>query len=116
MSHDVPEFTTFSAFYPFYLHEHRDKTNRTLHFIGTSLVILTLVALLLTGNLKLFFVAPLFGYGFAWVGHYVFEKNRPATFKYPLFSLAGDFRMFYELLTGQVRFESQYDYVKFERK
>lgn len=96
------EFKTFEDFYPFYLSEHRNLMSRRLHFVGTSLVITLLLSFFFTGKWILFAFVPLFGYGFAWVGHFVFEHNRPATFKYPLFSLLGDFRMFWEILTGKL--------------
>ena len=96
------EFRTFADFYPFYLGEHKDPTCRRLHFTGTLLVIGTLAAALATRHWSLLWFMPVFGYGFAWVGHYVFEKNRPATFKHPLYSLAGDFVMFGDILRGKV--------------
>ena len=98
---------TYGEFWPFYLNEHRSPINRVLHFIGTAgtLVILTL-AIVLSSPILLIGV-PLFGYGFAWAGHFVFEKNRPATFKYPLWSLISDYRMFFELLIGRLRFNEK---------
>ncbi len=96
------EFKSFSDFYPFYLREHSNITCRKLHFIGTCGVIALLLLFFFTGNLMILGVIPFMGYGFAWVGHFVFEKNRPATFKYPFYSLMGDFRMFWDILTGKV--------------
>lgn len=96
------EFKSFSDFYPFYLREHSNITCRKLHFIGTCGVIALLLLFFFTGNLMILAVIPFMGYGFAWVGHFVFEKNRPATFKYPFYSLMGDFRMFWDILTGKV--------------
>ena len=93
-------YRSFSAFYPFYLTEHVNPTSRRLHVIGTSLVIVCL-ALGIFVSARWFIAAPLVGYGFAWAGHVVFEKNRPATFKYPLYSLAGDFRLWFEVVTGK---------------
>lgn len=95
-------FHSFADFYPFYLGEHRDPTCRRLHFTGTLLVLVTLVAALVTRHFAWLWLMPVFGYGFAWVGHYVFERNRPATFKHPLYSLAGDFVMFADILRGKV--------------
>jgi hypothetical protein len=95
-------YRTFRDFYPFYMTEHANPVSRRLHVIGTSLVIAAVVAGLLV-NRWFFAAAPVIGYGFAWIGHYVFEKNRPATFKYPLFSLMGDFRLFFETVTGRRR-------------
>jgi len=98
------EYKTFAEFYPFYLAEHSNQTCRRLHFIGSSLVIVVLLYALFSGRLSFLFLLPLIGYGFAWVGHFVFEKNRPATFQYPLYSLAGDWVMFKDILVGKIRF------------
>lgn len=97
------EFKSFTDFYPFYLREHSNIMCRKLHFLGTSGVIALLLLFFFTGNLWLLAMIPLSGYGFAWVGHFGFEKNRPASFKHPWFSLMGDFRMFWDILTGRVR-------------
>lgn len=96
------EFKSFSDFYPFYLREHSNITCRKLHFIGTAGVIALLLLFFFTGNLMVLAALPVIGYGFAWVGHFGFEKNRPATFKHPFYSLLGDFRMFWDILTGRV--------------
>ena len=100
----VKRFDRFEDFYPYYLHEHRDSTCRRLHFIGTSLVILILAVALFSANWRWLWILPLAGYSFAWVGHFFFEKNRPATFKHPLKSFAGDWRMWWEILTGKIPF------------
>lgn len=97
-------FASFRDFYPYYLSEHADRTCRRLHFAGTTLVIAIVLATLITGQAALLWLAPLAGYGFAWFGHYVFEKNRPATFKYPFYSLWGDFVMYKDMLTGKIPF------------
>jgi hypothetical protein len=96
------QFKTFSDFYPYYLQEHANVTCRKLHFIGTCGVIALLLLLFFTGNMMLLAALPVVGYGFAWVGHFVFEKNRPATFKHPFYSMIGDFRMFWDILTGKL--------------
>lgn len=98
------EFGSFGQFYPYYLSEHADRTCRRLHFVGTSLVIATGLGALLSGHYALLWLLPVLGYGFAWVGHFYFEKNRPATFKYPFYSLAGDFVMYKDILSGKIRF------------
>ena len=98
------EYRSFADFYPYYLSEHSNRTTRRLHFAGTLLVILTLLYALAARRWLLLALIPVFGYGFAWVGHFAFEKNRPATFKHPLYSLAGDFVMFKDMLTGRVPF------------
>ena len=100
----VGRFTTFRDFYPFYLGEHRNPICRRLHFAGSSLVLLTLIAVLVTGRWWGLLLMPLFGYGFAWVGHFFFEKNRPATFIHPLYSLMGDWVMYRDILTGRISF------------
>lgn len=97
-------FATFRDFYPYYLSEHSDPTCRRLHFVGTGLVIGTLAWVLATGTWKGLLLLPVLGYGFAWIGHFAFEKNRPATFRHPLYSLMGDFVMFRDMLTGRIRF------------
>ncbi len=95
-------YTTFWDFYPYYLTEHARPINRAMHFVGTSLVIACLVYSVVTGNLWFLLAMPLCGYGFAWFGHFILEKNRPATFKYPFYSLGSDFVMFFHILTGQI--------------
>jgi hypothetical protein len=97
----MKKYKTLKDFYPYYLTEHQNKMSRNLHYIGTTLFILTIIYALWTGKYNWLFIAPVFGYGFAWVGHYFFEKNKPATFKYPLFSLASDFVMYYHKLIGK---------------
>ncbi|MDE2069694.1 MAG: DUF962 domain-containing protein [Gammaproteobacteria bacterium] len=98
------EFADFRRFYGFYLSEHRNRSNRRLHFIGSGLVLLTLIGVLVSHWWWGFILMPVFGYGFAWVGHFFFEKNRPATFKYPLRSLAGDWVMFRDILLRRIPF------------
>ena len=96
-------FKSFAEFYPFYLKEHSNIMCRKLHFVGTCGVISLIILFFFTGNPVLLWMIPLIGYGFAWVGHFGFEKNRPATFKNPFYSLMGDFRMFWDILTGRVK-------------
>ena len=97
-------FDSFRDFYPYYLDEHSNRICRALHFVGTALVILTLVYSLWSGRYGLLWLLPIEGYGFAWAGHFFFEKNRPATFQFPLYSLFADFVMFRDILIGRVRF------------
>lgn len=101
---NTQKFNTFAEFYPYYLSEHSNSTCRRLHFIGTSLVILIFVMALVVGSGWLWLALPVAGYGFAWVGHFFFEKNRPATFQYPFYSLLGDFVMYRDMLLGKVAF------------
>ena len=96
------KYTNFKAFYPYYLSQHSSKKNRLLHFCGTALLILVFIFGLVSQNYKWFIAIPFIGYGFAWVGHFFIEKNKPATFIYPFYSLSGDFVMFWHTLTGQI--------------
>lgn len=101
----MPErFASFAEFYPFYLSEHRDPSCRRLHFVGSLFVLLTLLGAALTGRWRLLLLVPLIGYGCAWIGHFFFEHNRPATFTHPLYSLLGDWVMFKDMLTGRIKF------------
>ena len=101
------KYTSLREFYPFYVSEHQDYSCRVLHFIGTGLVILSLLIFLVTLQWIFLALIPVLGYGFAWVGHSFFEKNKPATFQYPLYSLASDFILFWDLLTGQKSFKAK---------
>lgn len=98
----MQRFNSFRAFYPFYLDEHRNRTSRRLHFIGSCGVLVLLVVALTTRQPAWALGAAVCGYGFAWIGHFVFEKNRPATFRHPLYSLMGDWRMFVDVLRGRI--------------
>ena len=97
------KYSNFTEFYPFYLSEHSDPKCRLLHFIGSLLVLLTVFYAIFTRQWLVLLFVPLIGYGFAWVGHFFFEHNRPATFTYPLYSLMGDWVMFKDILTGKVK-------------
>lgn len=98
------KYQSLKEFYPYYLTEHQHPTSRILHFIGTGLVLVLLVAAVSLGKYIWLFGIPVIGYGFAWVGHFFFEKNKPATFTYPLYSLASDFLLFFDLLRGKEKF------------
>ncbi len=97
--------TTYEEFWPYYVSQHMNTTCRNLHFVGTAIVHGIVLSAALTLNPLLLLAAPVAGYGFAWVGHFVFEKNRPATFGNPLWSLRGDFHMFYKMLSGKMAAE-----------
>lgn len=103
MNDVVRRFASFREFYPFYLIEHANRTSRRLHFIGSCGVLALIVVAILRGNGWWLLAALVCGYGFAWIGHFFFEKNRPATFKYPIYSLMGDWVMFWQVLTGKVK-------------
>ena len=97
------EYQSFREFYPYYLKEHRNLTCRRLHFIGSWLVLALLAYSLFSGVLWTLLLEPVVGYGFAWVGHFFFEHNKPATFRYPLYSLMGDWVMFKDILLGRLK-------------
>lgn len=101
---NVKQFNSFAEFYPYYLSEHGNSTSRRLHFIGTSLVIFILALAIGKAAWWLLLALPVAGYSFAWVGHFFFEKNRPATFQHPLYSLMGDFVMYRDMILGKVPF------------
>lgn len=94
-------YASYEEFWPFYVSQHRHPVTRSLHFLGTALVCVALAAGVFVSPAWLA-AAPLAGYGFAWLGHFAFEKNRPATFTYPFWSLRGDFRMFRLMLLGRM--------------
>jgi hypothetical protein len=98
-----PRYASFREFYPFYLGEHANRTSRRLHVSGTLLALTLAAVALVSGRLALLWAAPVAGYTCAWVGHFFFEHNAPATFRYPLYSLRGDLQMLYEVLTGRRR-------------
>jgi hypothetical protein len=98
-------FSTFAEFWPFYLREHSKAGTRILHYIGTSIVLALALAAILMREWWLLAAIPVAGYSFAWIAHFGLEKNRPATFAYPLWSLAADFRMWALWLTGKLRHE-----------
>jgi len=97
-----PRIQTFREFYPYYLQEHSKRGTRVWHYIGTTAFFVLLFAGMGTGNPNYFFCLPVAGYGCAWIGHYFIEKNKPATFQYPLWSLASDFVMYFQWLTGRL--------------
>ena len=101
------DIRSYEDFWPIYLREHMNKTCRVLHYIGSSWAILCMLMLVITLN-WIWFVAGFVGaYGMAWIGHYGFEKNRPATFQYPLWSFASDWRMFARFLSGKLTADLQ---------
>ena len=106
-STSADRFASFAAFYPFYLAEHRNPTCRALHFAGSTLALALVALAIASRNAWWLLAVPLAGYGFAWVGHFVFEKNRPATFRYPAWSLLGDWVMYWQLLTRKIPFEER---------
>ncbi len=97
-------YKSLKEFYPFYLTEHLNPVSRILHFVGTLTLLLVFVWTIATQTWAALWAIPFIGYGFAWAGHFFFEKNKPATFQYPLYSLASDFIMFKDLLIGKQHF------------
>jgi hypothetical protein len=97
-------FDTFREFYLFYLCQHRNRTCRRLHFVGTSSVVAIVLLTVALAEYWLLLAAAPVGYGFAWTGHLAFEKNKPATFGHPIYSLAADWVMWAEMATGRLRF------------
>ena len=98
---------SFQEFWPFYVREHARPLTRGLHYVGTTGVIVTVAGAVLFGRWKLLALAPLLGYGFAWAAHFLVEKNRPASFRHPLWSLAADFVMYGKMLRGRMREEAR---------
>jgi hypothetical protein len=95
-------FQSFQDFYRYYLEEHSDRMCRRLHFIGTSIAVGLIIAALLSQTWWLALIALIQGYGLAWTGHYFFEHNNPATFKYPWLSFKGDWLLWWHILSGKI--------------
>ena len=98
------KYGTFRDFYPFYLSEHSNRTCRRLHFAGTTIGLVCLMYAVVTAKLGWVLAGVIAGYVFAWIGHFFFEKNRPATFTYPLYSFMGDWVMWRDILTRRITF------------
>jgi hypothetical protein len=98
----MARFRSFAQFYPYYLHEHRNRTCRRLHFAGSWGVLVCLFIAFWRAHWGWLLAALVCGYGFAWIGHFFFEKNRPATFRHPFYSLLGDWVMFADILRGRL--------------
>ena len=100
---DNNKYTSFNQFYPFYLSEHSKRETKIMHVCGSLLVIALLIYSIITKDWQKLYYTPILGYGFAWIGHFYFEKNKPATFKYPLYSFIGDWIMLKDILTGKIK-------------
>jgi len=96
-------YQSFAEFWPYYLSEHADPTNRRLHYVGSTLALMNVTAAIVLLNPFFILGALVSGYFFAWIGHFKVEHNRPATFKYPFWSLAADFRMYFLALSGRLQ-------------
>jgi hypothetical protein len=101
------DIKTFESFWPYYVREHQNRINRRLHFTGTTLALICLTWAFTTMEPVFFLLTPIPGYGFAWLGHFFIEKNRPATFTHPLWSLAGDFKMYGLMISGAMDAEME---------
>jgi hypothetical protein len=101
------EIKTFAEFYPYYLGEHRNGVCRQLHAVGSTFALIIVLTCVYSQAWSLMGFAAVAGYGAAWIGHYFFEKNRPATFSYPLWSFAGDWVMFVDMLRGRIPFRGE---------
>lgn len=101
--HTPQQFNSFAEFYPYYLSEHQNMTCRRMHFVGSTLILFLIAYVVMTQHWVLLWWLPVLGYGFAWVGHFFFEHNKPATFKYPLYSLLGDWVMYKDMLLGNIK-------------
>lgn len=97
------QFNSFEDFYPFYLEQHSNPLCRYCHYLGNTLALTGLIYSLLSQQYLLLLLLPVVGYGCAWIGHFVFEKNRPATFGHPLYSLAADWVMYKNWLTSSLK-------------
>jgi hypothetical protein len=101
---EITAYRTFREFCPFCLGQHQNRTSKRLHFIGTSLAVLLIIAFVFSGNWGFLLAALVQAHAFAWAGHFFFESNRPATFQYPVFSFMADWCLWWETIAGKVRF------------
>ena len=101
------QYNSFSEFWPHYVAEHSNPLTRWFHLVGTTLALLTLAYFIASGRWWLFPLALIPGYGAAWISHFFIEKNKPATFQYPLWSFMGDYKMIWMMLTGRMNEEAE---------
>jgi hypothetical protein len=102
----VDRYKSFGEFYPYYLSEHRKKGTRITHFVGTTFFFLWVISAIVNQNGWHILYGAITAYFFAWLGHFFIEKNKPATFQYPLMSLRGDFLLYFQLLSGKEKFSA----------
>jgi len=93
---------SFREFWPFYLGQHRKRLTRRLHFAGTELALAAVILAAWHRDPRMLLIGLVGAYGLAWVGHFFVERNRPATFQYPLWSFAADWKMWALMLTGRL--------------
>jgi hypothetical protein len=98
------KYNSLKEFYPFYLSEHQNTMNRALHFTGISLLCLCFITSMLFHNVYFFIAIPFVAFGFSWIGHQFFERNKPSTLKYPFFNIACDFLLFGDIIMGRQSF------------
>ncbi len=98
------KYKSFKEFYPYYLSEHRKQGTRITHFIGTTMFLLFVLGALILMNPWWILAGVVTAYGFAWVGHFFIEKNKPATFQYPIWSLISDFKLYFQIWGGKEGF------------
>ena len=103
-SGSAASYRSFGAFYPFYLSQHTDRVCRRLHFAGTTLGLAAVITAVIARHIGWLAAGVVAGYALAWVGHFFFEKNKPATFSYPLYSFIGDWVMWRDMLTKRIKF------------
>ncbi len=101
------EYKSFAEFWPYYVSEHSKAATRALHAIGSTGGLILMLVVIAIGKWWLFPLGLVAGYGFAWVGHFFIEKNKPATFKYPLWSFMGDWKMLAFMIAGRMEKEIQ---------
>ena len=102
--HYLPK-KNFNEFYLLYLKEHSHPKCKLMHVIGSILTLMAIFAIIYTSKYVYLFVVPIIGYSFAWTGHFVFQKNKPLTFKQPLFSLMADYKMAFEFIFKKDKYE-----------
>ncbi len=105
MKSDKKQITNYAEFWDFYVQEHSKPLTRLFHFVGTSLALVLLLRLIRNGTWYYFPLCVVVGYGFAWFSHFYIEKNKPATFQYPLWSFISDYKMIFYMLTGKMNRE-----------
>lgn len=105
MPSNEKRIANYSEFWDFYVREHSKPLTRLLHFVGTSLALVLLFRLIRNGNWYYFPLCLVVGYGFAWFSHFYIEKNKPATFQYPLWSFISDYKMIFYMLLGRMNRE-----------
>jgi hypothetical protein len=100
----MQNYKTFKEFYPFYLDQHKKTGTRITHFVGTTAFFILVLISIIYKLPWILLAGVVSAYFFAWIGHFFIEKNKPATFQYPFYSLISDFKLYFQLLTGKEKF------------